>query len=137
MIWQIIIISLHVPDPAPACSSNITSAGIEEADSIFLSCELGYSGRWAPRFDFWDPLGMSHDGINATVISGTAVYTLTLPADRAWNSGGDFIAVSSIQDIAESEDPPNTWNNEDDTQPTFPGNQESPIDIPDLEVWCK
>ncbi len=82
---------------------------------------------------------MSHEGVNATVISGTAVYTLTLIADRAWNIGhrGDFLAVSSIQDIAYSEDPPNTGNDEDDTQPTFPGNQESPIDIPDFEVWCK
>ncbi len=127
----------HQLDTAPVCSTNVTTAGIEEGDNMFVSCELGYSGRWAPQIDFIDPLGMSHEGVNATVSRGTAVYTLTLPADRAWTSNGDFIAVMFIQDIAESEDPPNTNSDEADNQPTFPGNEEALIDIPDFEVWCK
>ncbi len=124
-------------DTAPECSTNITAAGIEEGDSVFLSCELGYSGRWAPQIDFTDPLEEFHQGVNATVTRGTAVYTLALTADRGWNSGGDFTAVMSIQDIAESGDPPNTGNGEADNQPTFPGNEKSIIDIPDFQVWCK
>ncbi len=104
---------------------------------MFVSCVLGYSGRWAPQIDFRDPLGGSHRGVNATVTRGTAVYTLTLPADRTWNSGGDLIAVASIQDIVEFGDPPNTANNEADNQPIFPGNGESTIDIPHFQVWPK
>ncbi len=124
-------------DTVPACSANITATGIEEGASVFLLCELGYSGRWAPQIDFRDPLGEFHQGVNATVTRGTAVYTLTLTADRAWNSGGDFTAISSIQDIAASGDPPNTGGGEADNQPTFPGNEESTIIIPDFQVWCK
>ncbi len=87
--------------------------------------------------DFSDPLGVPYQGVNATVTGGTAVYTLTIPADRAWNSGGDFIAVTSMQDIGESGDPPNTGNDEADNQPAFPGIEESTIDMPEFEVWCK
>ncbi len=104
---------------------------------MLVSCELGYSGRWAPQIDLKDPLGMSHGGFNATISRGTAVYTLVLPADRAWNSGGAFIAVTSIQNIVESGDPPNTDNDEADNQPTFPGNEESTIHLPHFQVWCK
>ncbi len=43
----------------------------------------------------------------------------------------------SIQDIAESGDPPNAGNDEADNQPTFPGNEDYIIDIPDFQVWCK
>ncbi len=104
---------------------------------MLVSCELGYSGRWAPQIDFRDLLGESHRGVNATVTRGTAVYTLTLPADRAWHRDRDFTAMVSIEDIVESGDPPNTGNREADNQPTFPGNEESTIDIPDFQVWCK
>ncbi len=104
---------------------------------MFVLCELGYSGRWAPQIDFRDPLGVAYEGVNTTSTRGTAVYTLTLPANRTWNSGGDFTAVTSIQDIAESGDPPNTGNDEADNQPIFPGNEESIIVTPDLQVWRK
>ncbi len=104
---------------------------------MLLRCHLGYSGRWAPRIDFRDALGKFYEGSNVTVVPGTAEYTLALTADRAWNNGGDFQAVTSIQNIAESGDPPNTDNGEADNQPSFPINEKSTIAIPDFQVWCK
>ena len=104
---------------------------------MLLRCHLGYSGRWAPQIDFRDALGKFHEGANVSAVRRRAEYTLTLLADRSWNNGGDFQAVTSIQNIAESEDPPNTDNDEADNQPSFPGNGESTIAIPDFQVWCK